>query len=116
MTLAPTIYMYEAKIAKDFARALKKFPKGTVVHAKYRIGEDSTGDPAIHFNIVLSNEASRDENLMDSTGAIERIVVGEMHPLENWNLFPYYSYRSESEHKKFQLKKRRDPEWTFGVS
>lgn len=114
MTLAPTIYMYEAKIAKDFARAVRKFPKGTVRHIKYSIREDSTGDPSIFFKVVLSDEASRDERLMDSTRPIERIIVEVMRPLENWDLFPYFNYRSESEYKKLQ--KRKEPDWTFAVS
>ncbi|MBM3753528.1 MAG: hypothetical protein FJW38_06070 [Acidobacteria bacterium] len=111
MTLEPTIYMFREKIAKDFARAVKKFPKGTVVHAKYRIGEDSTGDPAIYFNIVLSDEASRDESLSGVTRRIRNILSDEMNPYDNWGLFPYPSFRSETEYKTI-----KDPEWTFGVS
>lgn len=103
--------MIREQIAKDFARAVKKFPKGTVVHAKYRIGEDWEGDPAIFFNIVLSDEASRDDRLSGVTRRIQEFLEGEMNTYDNWGIFPHTSFRSETEYKTI-----KDPEWTFGVS
>jgi hypothetical protein len=52
----------EAKIAAAVTRAEKAL-RPDVVRIRYVFTEDWTGDPAVEFNIVLSEDASREERL-----------------------------------------------------
>ena len=68
-----------------------------VVRLKYTLGEDWSGDPAIFFRIVLSDRASRRDQLLLATSQIENTITQRLEPLEQWGVLPYFSYRSEAE-------------------
>ena len=76
-----------------------------MVRVNYTFGTDSTGEPCIYSRIVLTDAASSEVKLMETTRRIETIF-DDIGAYENWGFLTYFSYRSKSE-----LEKRADPEW-----
>ena len=76
-----------------------------VRHIRYDIAQDWSGQWAIFFRVLLSDEASRGKNLRDITN---RVVwrMSERLDLPELGLFPYFDFRSESEQATL-----REPEW-----
>jgi hypothetical protein len=72
-----------------------------VVRLRYTLGQDWTGDPAIFFRIVLSDQASRDQ-LHNATMQIQNAIVQRLERLEQWGVLPYFSYRSQAEQAALQ--------------
>jgi len=68
-----------------------------VVRLRYTLGQDWTGDPAIFFRILLSDRASRRDQLYTVTTRIRDAVVQHLEPFEQWGVLPYFSYRSQAE-------------------
>ena len=75
-----------------------------VVDLTYTLGEDWSGDPAIFFQIVLSDEASKRDRLYELTSEIQSMIVQHIEPLEQWGVLPYFSYRSQAEQAVLQGK------------
>jgi hypothetical protein len=73
-----------------------------VVRLTYDLGQDWSGEPAIFFRIVLSNRASRRDQLRNATNQITNMIVQHLQPLEEWGVLPYFSFRSESEQAVLQ--------------
>ena len=70
-----------------------------VRHIRYDIGQDWSGQWAIFFRVLLSDEASNASHLRDIT---TRVVwrTSEKLDLSELGLFPYFDFRSESEQAK----------------
>ena len=73
-----------------------------VVRLRYTLGQDWSGESAIFFRIVLSERASRRDQLWNSTSQIETAIVQHLQPLEQWGVLPYFNYRSQSEQAVLQ--------------
>ncbi len=101
----PTGFVHQTQLANEVAKAISKLGR-EVVRVNYSLGTDSTGESSIFFRIVLTDAASREDKLAKVTGHITTVLFDELRPHENWNLLPYFAFRSESEQKK-----RNDPEW-----
>lgn len=98
-------YIDQQQLASDIERArLKLGPE--VVRLRYNVGEDSGGDPAIFFRIVLTDETIRVTQLGQFVRSVEDTVDRECRPLENWGLLSYFNYRTQSEEDQIQ-----DPAW-----
>jgi hypothetical protein len=105
MPMAPRGFVHQGQLDSEIKSAVRKLGP-EVVHVAYRLGEDSTGEPSIFFRIVLTDAASSEDTLTETTGRIATILFDEVRPIENWRLHPYFNFRSESEQRG-----RRDPEW-----
>jgi hypothetical protein len=68
-----------------------------VARLRYGLGKDWTEDPAIFFSIVLSDRASRRDQLQNATSQIEDAIMQRLEPVEQWGVLPYFSYRSLAE-------------------
>ena len=76
-----------------------------VVHIRYEVGEDWSGDWAIFFRVLLSDEASQGSNLRDvTTQVVERI--SELLDFTSMGIHAYYNFRSQSEQAEL-----REPAW-----
>lgn len=67
-----------------------------VERIRLHVGEDFSGDPALYFRVLLSDEASRKERL----AAVARTVrerLSEDLQLDDSDRFPYFRFRSKSE-------------------
>ena len=73
-----------------------------VVHTAYRLREDSTGEPAIFIRIVLADEATREDIFFANTRRIVSAIWDELNPVDNWGLFAYVNFRSQTEHQNRQ--------------
>lgn len=105
MRIVPVGFINQSQLTKVIDKAIGKLGKDAV-RVRYSFGEDSTGEPSLYFRIVLTDAASRPENLAKATGRIQTILNDEVLPRDNWGLIPYYSFRSKSEQAG-----RNDPEW-----
>jgi hypothetical protein len=68
-----------------------------VERLRYTLGQDWSGESAIFFRIVLSDRASRRDQLLNSTNRITTAIVQRLQPLEQWGVLPYFNFRSRSE-------------------
>jgi len=93
-------------IAKAFAQqaqldeainAVKQAFGPDVLRLRYTLGRDWSGESAIFFRIVLSDRASRRDELLNATNQIATTIVQRLQPLEQWGVLPYFSFRSQSE-------------------
>jgi hypothetical protein len=101
----PTGLIHHSELATHIERA-KSSLGPEVAHVAYRVGEDSTGEPAIFFRITLLDSATAENIIADVTGRVATVLFDEIRPLENWGLRPYFNFRSYSEQQR-----RPDPEW-----
>src|SRR5580700_10090164 len=72
-----------------------------VVHIRYDLMPDWSGDPAVYFRVLLSDEAS------SKPGVVSRKVEKRMDELLDFlwlELFAYYNYRNVSEQAVLQDK------------
>ena len=71
--MVPSGFITPTQIDNEVSRAVLKLgPK--VVRVRHSVGEDWDGDPAIYFRIVLTDEASREENLAKVAGHVTRVL------------------------------------------
>jgi hypothetical protein len=105
MAIVPAGVVNQAELDKEIRRIFRKLGKD-VVHATYRLGTDSTDDPAIFFRIVITDAASRENQLGEVVRQISNLLNHELRSYERWGLQSYFSLRSKSE--QAQLK---DPDW-----
>ena len=95
-------------VLEDFEQKVRqtasKFPSD-VIKIRHSISNDWDGDPAIFFRILLSDDASRGENLADITGRIEGELFDGLR-LADSEYIPYFYFRSKTEQDGL-----KDPEW-----
>ena len=77
-------------------------PSPGVVRWHHTFETDWSGDPAIYFWVVLTKEASKRENLKQSTDAFTNLIQQRVDLLDDWGLIPYFNFRSESEQAVLQ--------------
>lgn len=104
MPMVPRGFVHQGQLDSEIKSAVRKLGP-EVVHVTYRLSEDSTGEPSIFFRIVLTDAATREDILTETTGRIATILFDEIRPIENWRLHPYFNFSSESEQKR-----QKDPE------
>lgn len=88
-----------------FAEAVEKVVANLgpdVVRVRYNFEPDSTGDPGVFFRVLLTDEAAKRERLFSVMQEIERAIVWGVEPFEQWGVWPYFDYRSESEQNRFK--------------
>jgi hypothetical protein len=91
----PSRYVHQGQldaIVKEAAELLGP----EVRQLTYSIGPDSTDEPSIFFRIMLSDAAVRDDTIVDVTRRIGEVLRATVRPLEDWNLRPYFNYRTAS--------------------
>ena len=77
-------------------------PSPGVVRWRHTFETDWSGDPAINFWGILSDEASKRENLLRSIGEFKNVVSQHVDLFNDWGLIPYFHFRSESEQAVLQ--------------
>lgn len=76
-----------------------------VQYIRYEVGQDWSGDWAIFFRVVLSDDASRRQNLRAVTADVERRMF-EQVDFAAIGVIPYFNFRSQSEQAML-----REPVW-----
>ncbi len=82
MPIFPTGLVNRTQLDREITRAIKMLGPD-VVRVRYDLTTDHTGDASLEFRIVLTDEASREENLLGVTEAITDLLLDEVRPLEN---------------------------------
>jgi hypothetical protein len=67
-----------------------------VVRIRLSSKPDWSGDPAIYFRVILSDEASRKERLPETAARVRTAIFDELD-LASLDRIPYFKFRSESE-------------------
>ncbi|HEV2687173.1 MAG TPA: hypothetical protein VGV35_01425 [Bryobacteraceae bacterium] len=93
--MSPAAITKQPQINAAVAAVVRELSPFGVRHIRYEIAPDWSGQWAIFFLVLLSDEASR-EHLRDITTQVvwrmsERLNLPEL------GLFPYFDFRSESE-------------------
>jgi hypothetical protein len=76
-----------------------------VRHIRYGIALDWSGEWGVFFRVLLSDEASKQPNLLNIGSRVIE-AMSEKLDLPNLGLFPYFDFRSESEQAELN-----DPKW-----
>lgn len=77
-------------------------PTAGVLKWKAAFGNDWSGDWAIFFSVTLKDEASRKENLSGTTSAFIKFLTDRIDFQSDWDLIPYFNFRSASEQAKLK--------------
>jgi len=102
--LMPSAVLKESDIDKAVREVAKELAPD-VQWIRYEIGLDWSGDRAIYFRVVLSNDASREARLAKVTRRIESLLSEKLN-LDESDLLSYFNYRSRSEQATL-----REPAW-----
>jgi len=84
-------------IAKSLAPGVERI--------RYTLGEDWSGNPAIHFRVVLSDAASRHPVLPATTNRVRDQLRSKLD-FDAMGLYDYYNFRGLSECERL-----RDKDW-----
>ena len=98
--MVPSGLVKQRSIAAGVDRAAKALA-GDVVRIVHEIGTDWTGSTAIFFAVILSDEASKPENLRAVTQRVSNRVTSEVRT-DQTDLPAYFSFRGESEQAKLR--------------
>ncbi len=74
-----------------------------VVRIRLNVRHDWSGEPALYFRVILSDEASRRERLAEVTDRV-RASLSDKLRLDSLEHFPYFRFRSQSEQAALQEK------------
>lgn len=95
----PMAFAQQARFEAAVARAARRLAP-RVVSIIPTLGSDWTGDPAVFFMVILTDAASRRDQLLNVSRQVQQTIVQEVQPLEQWGVLPYFNFRSQSEHAK----------------
>src|SRR5580658_2376557 len=74
----------------QFLSAIAKVPlPNQVVSVTPTLGNDWNGEPAVYFQIIISDNAVPRSRLLAFTKEISHTIVQHVRPLEEWGVLPY---------------------------
>ncbi len=77
-------------------REVERELAGDVIRISYDLDHDSTGDPAVHFRIVLPDDAFQQDRLFTATQDVSDAIEYKLQPIGRWGVNPYFRYRSKT--------------------
>ena len=92
--MVPAAIVQQAKIEAE-VRAVEAVLRPDIVRIRYEVGEDWSGQWAIFFRVVLSDDAAK-HRLREVATNVERRLAERMD-FQALGVFPYHNFRSESE-------------------
>ncbi|HTR39870.1 MAG TPA: hypothetical protein VMH80_28550 [Bryobacteraceae bacterium] len=93
----PRAFVHQAEFQGAVARAARKLGRD-VVNVIPTLGDDWTGEPAVFFMVILVDSATRRDLLLNNVNKVSQTLIEQVQPLEEWGVYPYFNFRSESEH------------------
>ena len=93
---------FEAEV-REAERELQA--EGRVIHIRYDLDYDSTGDPAVHFRVVVPDESMKSEKLLNTINYVSAVIEQKLQP-HLWGVFPYFRYWSKTTQETI-----REPAW-----
>jgi len=95
----PTAFAQEARFQATVTRVAQRLAPH-VVSIIPTLGNDWSGEPAVFFMVILSDAASRRDQLLKISNQVSEAIVRDVQPLEQWGVLPYFNFRSQSEQAK----------------
>ena len=92
----PTAIAHQAQFEVTVAQAAQLLPS-YVLSVTPTLGSDWSGEPAVFFMVILSDTASRRDQLFKVTNEVSNAIVRQVQPLERWGVLPYFNFRSHTE-------------------
>lgn len=92
----PKASAQQAEFLAAVSRAARQLVGADVLSVIAALSNDWSGEPAVFFTVILSDQASR-HNLLDTTKRVQHAIVTRLQPLEQWGVLPYFNFRSQSE-------------------
>lgn len=77
-----------------------------VVSLTPTLGTDWNGNDAVFFQVVLADNAIPRNDLLAFTKRISRSIITELNPNEEWGVWPYFDFITQSE-----LARMKQPTW-----
>jgi len=102
--IVPAIFVNVPQLQADVRRAEKSLGSD-VVRINFEIGSDVMGFDSIFFNIVLTDEASRPDQLRFVAQHVALTLMNQLKTDEN-GVHAYFNFRSQSE-----VAGTKDPAW-----
>ena len=103
MAIVPRWVIDEAEIEKAVGRAQVALAPN-VVRIRYNLDEDWSGDPAIFFRVLLSDEAVPvPEEVYPLTERVREEILAEVNPYDQ-GLLPYFNFRTVKEQRMLKEK------------
>ncbi len=91
----PRAFVHQSKFKAAIARAAKRLAPD-VASIIPTLGDDSSGERAVFFMVILSDIANRREQLLNVTNQVSNTIFNGLEPLEQWGVLPYFNFRSQS--------------------
>jgi len=94
---------YLKEFDEKVQEAVKRFPE--VVRVRHNFDEDWTGEPAIYFRVVLSDEVGVGKSFSEVARRVEGAITGDLQ-LYDSEYFPFFYFRGKSEQDRV-----KEPSW-----
>jgi|HubBroStandDraft_1064217.scaffolds.fasta_scaffold948216_1 hypothetical protein len=104
MALMPTGFVHQQEIKFAIERVQSRFAQ-QVDHINYSFGENWSGEPSIFFRVVVRDEASPIDRLLELADQVSISLMNEAKTDEN-GLYAYFDFRSMAEQARLQ-----EPAW-----
>ena len=85
---------------QPFLTAIARIATGLppqVLSVNPTLGNDWNGEPAVYFQIILSDNSVPRSELLAFTKQISQSIVQQLRPLEDWGLLPYFNFLTQSD-------------------
>jgi hypothetical protein len=92
----PKAFAHQTQFFSAVARAVNQLGP-QVLSVTPTLGTDWSGVPAVFFLVVLADAVSRGDQLLNATNLASTALIAHLQPLEQWDVIPYFNYRSQSE-------------------
>ncbi len=97
----PQAFVNQAEFQAVVSRTAQG-PGPGVVRVIPTLGDDWSGEPAVFFMVILSDAASKRDQLLNIVDRVSKAIVHQVEPLERWGVRPYFNFRSQSEQAKLE--------------
>ena len=104
MAIVSSGLVSQRKLTAGVERARRAL-SADVVRIRYDIGTDWIGTPSVFFRIILTDKASKPENLREVAQRVSLKLMNEAKTDES-GLHAYFNFRSRSEQAKL-----KEPAW-----
>jgi ribosome-binding factor A len=101
----PKAFVHQREFADAVDRVGQKLG-ANIVRIRHSLDYDSTGDPAVYFRVVMPDSSLTRDKLLEATRHVSFLIEQELQPQEEWGVFPYFRFRSQSEQEAMQ-----EPAW-----
>jgi len=98
----PKAYVQQVQFEAAIARVEHRLAPH-VVKIIPTFGNDWTGEPAVFLMVILSDAATKRDQLLNMANRVSNAITQRVEPLEKWGVLPYFNFRSQSEQAQLEL-------------